>query len=93
MWSVFRFSLAGGGARAYRDALAILRGAGFERASPAELDQDAPFPAAVVADVPRSPDDVTRVIFAALSEAGLRPVGVSGCRMPPRPPVDVGART
>jgi len=32
MWTVFRFSLSGGGERAYRDALDILRGAGFRRA-------------------------------------------------------------
>lgn len=89
MWTVFRFSLCGAGAREYRDALELLRGAGFRCAPSAEtIDAAAPFPAAVVADVRRSPDEVTRVIFAALSEAGLRPVAVSGCPVAARPGAD-----
>ncbi len=93
MWSVFRFSLSDGGDRAYRDALEILRGAGFRRApAPGRFDGLAPFPAAVVADVRRSPADVTRAIFEALHEAGLRPVAVSGCAIAERPPVEHAAR-
>ena len=95
MWSVFRFSLSDGGERAYRDALEILRGAGFRRApdAAAPCETGAPFPAAVVADVRRSPAEVTRIIFVALHEAGLRPVGVSGCRAAERPPAELAART
>jgi hypothetical protein len=79
MWMICRFSLCGGGERAYRDALEILRGAGFQRAGGDDaLDDRAPFPAAVVADVRNEPEDITRAIFSALREAGLRPVAVSG---------------
>ncbi len=85
MWTVFRFSLCGG-ERAYRDALEILRGAGFRRAGAAAVDADSPFPAAVVADVRSDPSDVTRAIFSALRDAGLRPVGVSGARIAAPPP-------
>ncbi len=78
MWTRFRFSLCGG-ARAYREALEMLRRAGFHGAGAAEaFDADAPFPAAVVGDVGSEPSDVTRAIFSALREAGLRPVAVSG---------------
>lgn len=87
-----RFSL-GGGERAYRDALEILRGAGSRHARPEEpIDAAAPFPAAVVARVARRPDDVTRAVFAALAEAGLRPVAVSGCRVHEQPATGGGAR-
>ncbi len=79
MWTIFRFSLRAGGAGAYREALEILRGAGFRRADAGDaIDADAPFPAGVVADVRSEPADVTRAIFAVLHEAGLHPVGVSG---------------
>jgi hypothetical protein len=92
MWTLFRFSLRGG-ARAYGDALEILRGAGFQRADvAAALDPDAPFPAAVVADVRSEPADVTRAIFSALHEAGLHPVGVSGAPVTLPPDAGVGAR-
>ncbi len=94
MWTLFRFSLCGGGARAYREALEILHGAGFRRADGGEaIDADAPFPAAVIADVRNEPGDVTRAIFSALREAGLRPVGVSGAAMtlPASPGVDARA--
>ncbi len=92
MWTVFRFSLCGGGAPAYRDALEILRGAGFRSAAGAQaIDADAPFPAAVVADVRTEPADVTRAIFSALREAGLRPMGVSGAPVAP-PATAVAAR-
>jgi hypothetical protein len=84
VWTVFRFSLSGGGARAYRDALEILRGAGFRQA-PGPLDPSAAFPASVLAEVRRDPADVTRAIFSALADAGLRPVAVSGCRARERP--------
>jgi hypothetical protein len=93
MWMLFRFSLCGG-ERAYRDALEILRGAGFQRAGGGDvLDAEAPFPAAVVADVRNEPADVTRAIFSALREAGLRPVGVSGAAIagPASPDVDAAA--
>ncbi len=93
MWTVFRFSLSGGAERAYRDALDILRGAGFRRAGGAEpIDVGAPFPAAVLADLRRTPGDVTRIIFDALRDAGLRPVAVSGCRAEARPAPGRGAR-
>jgi hypothetical protein len=93
MWTVFRFSLRGGDARAYRDALEILRGAGF-RAAPGvgPIDSDAPFPAAVAADVERPAADVTRVIFAALCDAGLHPVAVSGCAVAEPAPAEQGVR-
>lgn len=91
MWTVFRFSLAGGGERAYRAALEILSGAGFRRAG-GPVDLAATFPAAVLAEVPRTPADVTRAIFEALHEAGLRPVGVCGCRADARPSPERGAR-
>ena len=92
MWSVFRFSLCRGGERAYRDALEILRGAGFRQApAPEPVDADAPFPAAVVADVGGSPADVTRAIFEALQAAGLRPTAVSGCAIVERPPAEHAA--
>ena len=92
MWSVYRFSLSGG-ARAYCDALEILRHAGFRRAAAREpLEGAATFPAAVVTDARRDPADVTRIIFAMLQEAGLRPVSVSGCRVAERPPAVRGAR-
>jgi hypothetical protein len=91
MWTVFRFSLSGGCARAYRDALEILRGAGFRQADE-PLDPAAPFAASVLADVHRDPADVTRAIFSALGDAGLRPVAVSGCRLPERPRVEYVAR-
>ncbi len=93
MWTVFRFSLAGGGERAYRDALEILRGAGLQPAPGlGTLGAAASFPAAVVADVGRCPSDVTRAICEALHEAGLRPVGVSGCALGERPAAERGAR-
>ncbi len=80
MWTVFRFSLSGGGARAYRDALEILRGAGFRRApGPERIGADGTFPGAVVADVRRDPAEITRAIFEALHEGGLHPVAVTGC--------------
>jgi hypothetical protein len=95
MWSVFRFSLSDGGERAYRDALEILRGAGFRRAPDpvARCEPGAAFPAVVVGDVRRSPAEVTRIIFVTLDEAGLRPVGVSGCRAAERPSPERAART
>jgi hypothetical protein len=93
MWTLFRFSLRGGEARAYGDALEILRGAGFRRADAGTaIDADAPFPVAVVADVRSEPADVTRAIFSALHEAGLHPVGVSGAPMTLPPPATVAAR-
>lgn len=94
MWTLFRFSLCGGGARAYGEALEILRGAGFRCAETGEaIDADAPFPAAVVADVGGEPAEVTRVIFSTLREAGLRPVGVSCAplALPPSSGVDARA--
>ncbi|HEX9049351.1 MAG TPA: hypothetical protein VF841_02350 [Anaeromyxobacter sp.] len=81
MWMRVRFSLSGGGERAYREALEILRGAGFgpEEAGAGEpIEVGAPFPAAVIADVRREPAEVTRAVFSALRAAGLRPLGVSG---------------
>jgi len=79
MHALFRFSLSGAGPSGYRDAFAILARAGFRRAgSPGPVDARAIFPAAVLGEVGRSPEDVTRVIFAVLAEAGLRPVAVSG---------------
>ncbi len=82
MWTVFRFSLRGGEARAYHDALEILRRAGFRSARAVDaIDPEAPFPAAVAADVRSEPADVTRAIFSALHEAGLHPVAVSGAPM------------
>ncbi len=92
MWTVFRFGLSGGGALAYERALRILRRAGFRAALPASACPDASFPAAVLADVRGSPDDVTRAIFSALREAGLRPIGVSGCALEERPPAERAAR-
>ncbi|HET8539634.1 MAG TPA: hypothetical protein VFL83_07155 [Anaeromyxobacter sp.] len=92
MWTVFRFSLASGDARAYREALEILGGAGFRPRPAGPIDAGAPFPAAVVGDVQRAAADVTRVIFAALAEAGLRPVAVSGCALAEAPPATLGAR-
>ena len=93
MWTVFRFSLCCGGDRAYREALEILRGAGFRHVpGPPPAGADAPFPAAVLADVGRSPADVTRAIFEALDEAGLHPVAVSGCAIGEQPPAERAAR-
>jgi hypothetical protein len=92
MWTVFRFSLCGGDTRAYHRALEILRGAGFRIAvGPKPIEPDAPFPAAVLADVQRAPSEVTRVIFGALLEAGLHPVAVSGCPLGEQPPAERGA--
>lgn len=88
MWTIFRFSLRAGGAGAYREALEILRAAGFREAHAEDaIDADAPFPARVVADVRSEPADVTRAIFSALQEAGLHPVGVCGApaTLPPSP--------
>ncbi len=92
VWTVFRFALRDGDARAYRDALRILRGAGFRGLpAPGPAGCDAPFPAAVLADVDRAPPDVTRVIFAALWDAGLHPVAVSGCALAEVGTAELGA--
>jgi hypothetical protein len=93
MWTIFRFSLHARRAGAYREALEILRAAGFRRAGADDaIDADAPFPAGVVADVRSEPADVTRAIFSALHEAGLHPVGVSGAPLTVPPPVGAAAR-
>ncbi len=92
MWTLLRFSLSGGGARAYRDALELLRRAGFRRAGAERIDPDAAFPAAVVGDVGTEPEEATRAVFAVLREAGLRPVAVSGARVALRPAPALGAR-
>jgi hypothetical protein len=82
MWTIFRFALSGADRRAYEDAYAILKGAGFER-PPAEASQPPcasahQFPAAVLAYVRHDPAVVTRSIFEVLGEARLRPLGVTG---------------
>lgn len=93
MHALFRFSLSGAGPRGYRDAFRILARAGFRRVgSPGPVDADATFPAAVLGEVGCSPEGVTRVIFAVLAGAGLRPVAVSGCAFPARPAAEEAAR-
>lgn len=92
MWTVFRFALSGADDRAYREAYDILRGAGFARASEVAAPSDlGSFPAAVVADVTQDPSAVTRVIFAALAEARLRPLAVTGCPAAWEPRLEAGA--
>lgn len=93
MNALLRFALSGGGPSGYREAFEILSRAGFRRVGPSgPVDAAATFPAAVLGEVGVSPEDVTRVVFAALGEAGLRPVAVSACDFPARPLAEEAAR-
>jgi hypothetical protein len=79
MWTIVRFALRRD--PDYRDALDLLAHAGFQRhRAPGDGDGEA-FPAAVVADLFQDPAVVTRAVFEALAEAGLRPVGVAAAHV------------
>lgn len=83
MWTIVRFELrrpAG-----YDAAFEILAGAGFISHRRPGAGSEEPLPAAVVRDLFQDPAVVTRVVFEALDEAGLAPVGVAAAH------VEVGA--
>jgi hypothetical protein len=79
MWTVIRFVLHGEDERRYRTAAELLRDAGF-------VDHRVPGPGrAAAADVLADPAVLSREIFVALGEAGLRPLWVSGAHVDVRP--------
>lgn len=81
MWTIVRFALTDAAEDRYRDAYEILSRAGFQpHRAPAASEV---LPAAVVADLLQDPAVVSRAIFEALSEGGLGPMMVTGCRVGP----------
>ncbi|HEX9398786.1 MAG TPA: hypothetical protein VF912_01655 [Anaeromyxobacter sp.] len=79
MWTIVRFALRRD--PDYRAGFDLLAHAGFQpHRTPGAEPEDA-FPAAVVADLFQDPAVVTRAVFEALHEAGLRPVGVAAAHV------------
>jgi len=79
MWTVVRFELRD--TCDYRRAFDLLACAGFgAHRRPAAAGAE-PLPAAVVRDLFQDPAVVTRAVFEALCEAGLRPVGVAAAHV------------